>query len=97
MVRIQAWVIAFQASLVLVSGASAQRPTPVTDPTQRLEFQGFSIVPPNGKDWFIVAPQTVPDPSAAAVLFFKAVGKMHSLYASAKMYAPIATQTLEEP
>jgi len=96
MARIQTWIIVFLASLVLVGGALGQRPTPITDPTQRLEFQGFSILPPSGRDWFIVVPQTVPDPSAGAAVFFKVVGKMHSLYASVKIYAPIATQTLED-
>lgn len=96
MARIQTWIIVFLASLVLVGGALGQRPTPITDPTRRLEFQGFSILPPSGKDWFIVVPQTVPDPSAETAVFFKVVGKMHSIGASVKIYAPIATQTLQD-
>lgn len=97
MARIGVWTIVLRASLVLVSAAAvAQRRTPITDPTQRLEFEGFSILPPSGKDWFIVEPRTVPDPSAKGALFGKVVGKMHSLYASANLYAPIATLTLED-
>ena len=30
---------------------------PVTDPTQRLEFQGFSILPPQGENWFVAPPE----------------------------------------
>ncbi len=96
MARIQTWIIIVLAGLVLIGCTLGPRPTPITDPTQRLEFQGFSILPPYGKDWFIVVPQTVPDPSAEAAVFFKVVGKMHSIGASVKIYAPIATQTLED-
>ena len=38
--------------------------TPVTDPTKRLVFQGFSILPPQGADWFM-GRSTLPDGTQA--------------------------------
>ena len=83
------------AVLALVGAGFGQNPTPVTDPTGRLEFQGFSVLPPSGKDWFVVEPKSFPDPSAETVQFAKVVGRMHSLYGMAMLVAPAATQTLD--
>ena len=46
--------------LVAPGCAIGPRITPVTDPTQRLQFPGFSILPPKGDSWFIV--ESLPTP-----------------------------------
>ena len=50
--RLRAWTLMFLVGLIVV-GCTHPRPIPVTDPTQRLQFQGFSILPPKGENWFI--------------------------------------------
>ena len=41
-----------------IAGGCATGPTaiPIKDPTQRIEFEGFSILPPQGEKWFVVSP-----------------------------------------
>jgi hypothetical protein len=60
------WLIAYLA-IVLSSGCAVQRPPgrPVTAHEQRLSFRGFSILPPQGRDWYI-RNQTPSD-----IVFFK--------------------------
>ena len=47
---------------MVVVGCVAPRFIPVADVTQRLDFHGFSILPPQGKDWYVVEK----DPRAVA-------------------------------
>ncbi|MEE9550933.1 MAG: hypothetical protein V3W08_11120 [Candidatus Binatia bacterium] len=72
--------------------------TPVTDPTQRLEFQGFSILPPRGENWLISrSPSIPPDPSwTSPVTFNKAFrdSKTHTFYA-AVMTTSLGNVTIE--
>lgn len=93
--RIRGWIIGFLA-LVVVGCASGPRLTPLADSTHRFELNGFSILPPTGKDWFIVAPPGGLDRSMTGVLFSKGVGAMHTIGAGAKIYTPATPQTLED-
>jgi hypothetical protein len=62
--------------------------TPITDPTQRLQFQGFSILPPKGENWFIAELPYPTDPNwAVPVTFGKKLrekaqrpGEYHPIY-----------------
>ena len=45
------WMLLCVSSVLAVSCGASQL-TPVTDLTQRLEFHGFSILPPQGYNWF---------------------------------------------
>lgn len=85
----------FIAVLAIVGSALGQEPTLVADPTKRLEFQGFSVIPPGGKGWFLEEQRSLPEQSAETVRFFKVVGSMHSVYAMAMLVHPTATSTLE--
>ncbi len=39
---------------VLVLGCAAQAPRgPIINPAERLEFDGFSVLPPQGKSWYL--------------------------------------------
>lgn len=84
------------AALSLPSSSVGQNLIPVTDSTKRLEFQGFSVLPPSGKNWFVVEPSRLPDASAETVRFAKVVGKMHSVYGMVMLVNPAAPQTLED-
>jgi tetratricopeptide (TPR) repeat protein len=46
-------VVLFLSICAIVAGCNATKPdlTPISDPTQRLEFEGFSILPPRAKGW----------------------------------------------
>lgn len=46
-------------ALLIPVGCVAVGPSliPITNPTERLEFQGFSISPPAGENWFIAPPE----------------------------------------
>lgn len=47
------WIFTFLFGVIAVGCAAGPTLTPVTDPTQRLQFQGFFILPPRGEGWFI--------------------------------------------
>lgn len=51
----QAWSLLFFATIISVSKGFAAEPglIPITDPTRRFEFEGFSILPPKGENWFM--------------------------------------------
>lgn len=53
---VRVWIILLGVGLGMVGCAGGPQLIPVTDPTQRLEFGGFSILPPRGEDWFIAPP-----------------------------------------
>jgi len=75
-------VLAVLVAAVLMGQARRPRATAITNPTERLEFHGFSILPPKGERWFIVEPQTAPVPPWKwTVVFFKVVSKIHSIHA----------------
>jgi len=88
----------FLVVLTLVASSLAQNLTPVADPNKRVEFHGFSVLPPSGKNWFVVDPPTLPKgyTSAETVQFTKVPGKMHSVYVMAMLVNPAAPQTLED-
>ncbi len=53
------WLLVCLSGILAVSCA-VPRYTPVTDPAERLEFRGISILPPQGDDWvFIKGPHKV--------------------------------------
>lgn len=47
------WLLVCLSGILAVSCA-VPRYTPVTDPAQRLEFRGISILPPQGDDWYFI-------------------------------------------
>lgn len=53
---VQVWIILLCAGLGVVGCAGGPQFIPVTDPTQRLEFEGGSILPPQGERWFVASP-----------------------------------------
>lgn len=55
MPTVRAWMIFLSVAIGLVGHAEGQQRIPVTNPTQRLEFEGFSILPPQGENWFMTA------------------------------------------
>ena len=67
---VRVWIIVLGVGLGMVGCAGGPQLIPVTDPTERLEFEGFSILPPQGDNWFVVpsAPIIFPD---VLVQFFK--------------------------
>ena len=48
------WILVSLISTLTVACERRPRYKAVTDPTQRLQFQGFSILPPKGEHWFIL-------------------------------------------
>lgn len=53
---VRVWILLFGVGLGVAGCAGGPQLIPVTDPTQRLEFEGFSILPPQGDNWFIAPP-----------------------------------------
>lgn len=70
--RLWTWALVFLAGVIVVGCAVAPRLISISDSTQRLEFQGFSILPPRGENWFVVEASSQPDPNLTyAVVFSK--------------------------
>lgn len=46
------WIILLGVSMGVMGCAAGPQLNPVTNQTQRLEFEGFSILPPHGENWF---------------------------------------------
>lgn len=53
---VRVWIIFLSVGLGVVGCAGGPQLIPVTDPTQRLEFGGLSILPPQGDNWFMAPP-----------------------------------------
>jgi len=53
---VRVWIILLGVGLGVVGCAGGPQLIPVTDPTQRLEFEGFSVLPPRGEHWFMAPP-----------------------------------------
>ena len=51
---VRVWIILFGVGLGVVAYARGPQLIPVTNPTQRLESDVLSILPPQGENWFIV-------------------------------------------
>ena len=60
------------ASIVslLAACATTRGLTPVTDPAKRIEFNGFSILPPRGEGWFRLEPPPQVEPNLIAKVYF---------------------------
>lgn len=54
----------------LAACAATPKLAPVADPTQRLEFEGFSILSPQAKGWLIMEPPLQVDPNLTARVYF---------------------------
>jgi len=52
---VRVWITLLGVGLGIVGCAGPQL-SPVTIPTQRLEFEGFSILPPHGENWLVTPP-----------------------------------------
>lgn len=80
-------ILMFWVSTVAISCAPAgQRPVSVTAPTQRLEFQGFSILPPKGKNWNVI------DRATDRVMFEKIL--VHSPIRTHRILASVGTSVV---
>ncbi len=55
---------------LLVGCATTRGLTPVTDPAQRIEFDGFSILPPRGEGWFRLEQPPQVDPNMTVRAYF---------------------------
>ena len=72
--------VLFLSVCAIVAGCSATAPdlTPISDPTQRFEFEGFSILPPRAKGWNRLigmeqrGPKTVPNVPVRALYAVRA-------------------------
>jgi tetratricopeptide (TPR) repeat protein len=64
--RVSLW---FFSACVIAAGCAAAGPSPkvIADPTQRIEFDGFSILPPRGEGWVVLDPAPQVDPKVMAV------------------------------
>lgn len=50
----KSFTLVLTSSLLLSACATTLTQRPITDPNKRLEFEQFSILPPQGDNWFIV-------------------------------------------
>ena len=57
-------------ALIAVACAGGPRLSPISDPSQRLKFDGFSILPPRGSGWLMVEPPPKTGSSAIAKAYF---------------------------
>jgi hypothetical protein len=81
--------VAVAGMLAVACAAAAPAPpgiprpaTPVTNPTERLRLDGFSIAPPSGTDWYLSSEARGP----RDIVFYKKVGgapPSHTLYVRA--------------
>lgn len=53
---VRVWIILLGVGTGIVGCAGEPQLIPVTNPTQRLVFEGFSILPPHGENWFMDPP-----------------------------------------
>lgn len=58
----QTLIFLFLVGMIGVGCAVSPMATPVTDPSQRVRFQGFSVLPPKGENWLMAEPP-IPDPN----------------------------------
>ncbi|MFQ5946686.1 MAG: hypothetical protein ACE5NC_10635, partial [Anaerolineae bacterium] len=75
--RLNAPALILPLTLALLAAplpAEAQKPgprlIPINDPTQRVEFDGFSILPPRGRGWVMVVPPPQVNPNLTAKAYF---------------------------
>ena len=66
-------------------GCAVQQPSDeITDLQQRFEFQEFSILPPQGTDWFVRNPPKGPESQDLRITFFKSISITHTFVAFAR-------------
>lgn len=85
---VQAWIILLYVGLGVVGCIGGPQLVPVTDPTQRLEFEGFSILPPKGENWFMAPPalrkQQGPDMIVSFLKLATPPSKTHTVAATVR-------------
>jgi len=83
---VRVWIIFFSVGLgVMGCAGQPEFILPVTDPTQRLEFEKFSILPPQGKQWFVAPPSLRKQGLNIIAQFFKLTtppSKTHTVVAT---------------
>lgn len=81
-------IILLGVGLGVVGCAGGPQLIPVTDPTQRLEFEGFSILPPKGENWFMAPPalrqQQGPDVIVSFLKLATPPSKTHTVAATVR-------------
>lgn len=86
-------ILIFLTSVIAVSCAGVgQRTIPVTDPTRRLEFQGFSILPPSGKNWQIMDRGKIEGGGGVNVMWSKVL--VHSPTRTHRILASVSTSNV---
>ena len=86
--RTGTWITLVLMGLTAASCAVGPRLIPVSDATRRIEFEGFSILPPSGENWFAASPEVLR-------VMEKPVGEIVKLIASfIKMPPPSKTHTI---
>jgi hypothetical protein len=87
-VMLVALVTLLGMDMAVTGCAGGPQSLPVTNPSQRLEFDAFSILPPTGEDWSVINPavlrQQIPD---LLVLFSKTVtppSRFHTVTATVR-------------
>jgi|CXWL01.1.fsa_nt_gi hypothetical protein len=82
---VRVWIIFLNVGLGVVGCTGGPQLIPVTDPTQRLEFGGVSILPPQGDNWFMAPPalrrQQGPDVIVSFMKLASPPSKTHTVVA----------------
>lgn len=85
------WIFTFLFGVIAVGCAAGPTLTPVTDPTQRLQFQGFSILPPRGENWEMDTSPQIYQGWTQTVIFYKRLSERierpedaHTIFASVR-------------
>lgn len=71
MKTLRSWISVILTGVIIAGCAVGPTLIPITDSTRRLEFHGFSILPPTGQNWFIVSPPAQPPNYTLNVFFTK--------------------------
>ncbi len=85
---VRVWVTLLGVAMGVVGCAGGPQLVPVTNPSQRLDFGDFSILPPHGENWFKTDPailrQQVPDMIALFRKTLAPPSKSHTVTATVR-------------
>jgi hypothetical protein len=85
---VRIWIILVGVGMGVMGCEGGPQLIPVTNPTQRLEFGDFSILPPHGESWFITDPallrRQVPDMIALFRKTLTPPSKSHTVAATVR-------------
>lgn len=98
---VRVWIILLGMGLSVVGCAGGPKFIPVTDPAQRLEFEGLSILPPRGEGWFIAPPALRNQQGPGIIVSFLKLAtppsKTHTVAATVRgVWVPIPAESRTE-